>query len=135
MKIWRGFGSEHSANMVMIGHFVTSTDAIRAAEQLQELCDLAAAEFDYDRFRENQMSVFTNDPICEMLKKHELYHFAAEDIENLVCERTIDRDGKRVRIWTDERDLNGFLKFLINKGAFLEVYSAHDYPKGRPEEK
>lgn len=135
MKIWRGFASEHSANMVLIGHFVTTEDAIRAAEQLQQLHDLAITEFDYDRFYENKMSVFTTEPIPEMLKKLELYDFAAEDVEHLVRQHSMERDGKRVRIWTDESDLNGFLKFLIKKGAFLEVYSAHDYPEGRPEEK
>lgn len=30
MKIWQGYGSEHSMNLVMIGHFKSPKDATHA---------------------------------------------------------------------------------------------------------
>ena len=40
MKIWKGFGSEHSANMVLIGHFKdvqSATETKNWIEEFQEL--------------------------------------------------------------------------------------------------
>jgi hypothetical protein len=36
--------------------------------------------------------------------------------------------GAKVVINTDEIEVSAFLKLLIDNGAKVEVYSAHDYP-------
>ena len=128
MKIWLGFGSEHSANLVMIGRFVTPEDAAVAARELQELIDHIVSEFDYERFDENPMSVLRNPAIRDYLERLRLHIFSAEDIETLGREHHLTRRGKEIEIHTDESDLGGLVKFMIHKGARIEVYSAHDYP-------
>ena len=130
MKIWLGFGSEHSANLVMIGRFVTPEDAAMAAGELEELSDLVMREFDYDRFDEDPMSVLLDGAIRNGLQRLGLYIFSAEDVETLGREHNLTRRGQDIEISTDEHDVGGFLKFMIHKGASIQVYSAHDYPNG-----
>ena len=42
MKVWNSFGSEHSASLVMIGHFKTEDDATVFLAELNKLEDLIA---------------------------------------------------------------------------------------------
>ena len=35
---------------------------------------------------------------------------------------------QQVVITTDEPDVSAFLKLMVDKGARVEVFSAHDYP-------
>ena len=53
MRIWYGFGSEHSANLMMIGRFKTSEDAKEAILVLERLNDVVESNFDYNRFDAN----------------------------------------------------------------------------------
>ena len=132
MKLWRGFGSEHSANLFMIGHFSTPEDAQIAVKELERMRALIEEEFDYDRFLDNSMSVYTNGPLRKMLEELEVYNFSGEDIEHFTRDHRVRRSENRVVIWTDELDVNGFLKFMIDKGVRVEVYSAHDFPDDSP---
>ena len=127
MKVWRGFGSEHSANLRMIGHFKTADDASLAERQLQQLCELAMS-VDLDSFDENPMAWYLDEPLRRSLQELGLYQFSAEDIASLVGEHLIERHRDEVRIRTEEIAVSGLIKFLIEKHARIEVYSAHDYP-------
>lgn len=57
MKIWHGYGSEHSMNLVMIGHFKSTEDSkktYRLIEQLTEgLSDKIDVGSQRDRFDED----------------------------------------------------------------------------------
>ena len=44
MKIWYQHGSEHSANLVMIGHFKNATEATRAKEIVDALTNQVAED-------------------------------------------------------------------------------------------
>ena len=133
MKVWSGFGSEHSANLVMIGHFQTAEHAQIALQQLEKLCACVQEEFDYDRFDDDPTASYPQGPLVEMLKQLNLPHFSPEDIEHLARgQESVDRRNSRIEIRTDEYDVSGFLKFLVGKGARIEVYSAHDFPNGPP---
>ena len=131
MRIWYGFGSEHSANLMMIGRFKTSEDAKEATLVLERLSDVVESNFDYDRFDANPMSVFDNDDVREALSELKLYGLTPEDIENFAKGHIVDRDGDLVLLQTEEWDLSGFMKVMVERGARIEVYSGHDYP-GEP---
>lgn len=128
MKVWVGFGSEHSANLRMIGRFDTSEKAESATRQLEELCALVAENFDYERFQENPMAWYLDEKLMERLRKLGLYNFSPEDIESLSADHTIRRVGTELRISTDESTVGGLLKFMIDSPARVEVYSAHHFP-------
>jgi len=44
MKIWYQYGSEHSANLVMIGHFENVTKAAKAKEIIDALTNQVAED-------------------------------------------------------------------------------------------
>ena len=112
----------------MIGRFATAEDALLAIKELEELTELVTATFNYDRFDEDPMSLFKDGTLRENLTKLGIYSFSPEDIETLVREYGLSRSGVEVEIRTEELDVSGFLKFMIHKGARVEVYSAHNYP-------
>jgi len=37
-------------------------------------------------------------------------------------------EGSKMILTTDEVDISAFLKVMLDSGARIEVYSAHDYP-------
>lgn len=132
MKIWFGFGSEHSANIRMIGHFTTAEDAAIAKQQLEELCELIVKDYDHNRFEENPMDFYRDDKLRERLESLRLYHLSPHDLAGLAGDHRIDRHGNDLRIWTDEVELSGLLKFLIDRPSRVEVYSLHDFPDEDP---
>ena len=73
------------------------------------------------------MAWFEDEKLVASLRKLGLYSFAPEDIESLSAEHTIQRVGAELRIATDESTVNGFLRFMIDSPARVEVYSAHHY--------
>jgi hypothetical protein len=129
MKLWRGYGSEHSANLVMIGRFASPQDAELAANDFEKLRTAVNEEFDFDKYDEDDMSAFT-EKLRQLLNDMKLYSFGPSDIAHFAYEHHFDRRGSTLEISTDELDVNGFLKFLIEHQASIEIYSAHDFPNG-----
>ena len=64
MKIWSGYGSEHSNNLVMIGHFKSIEDAKETQKLIEHLSEELSDKIDtktlYDRF---------GDKVMELLRK------------------------------------------------------------------
>jgi hypothetical protein len=131
MKIWIGHGSEHSYNLVMIGHFTDETRALSAEQKFQRLSAAAESELPEPGWEADQRFTSGMRALLDELKTWDL---SRSDIENFVYEHTVTRNGKELRIETDEGEVQGFLKILIDGGARIEVYSAHDWTaEGKPQ--
>ncbi len=126
MKIWKGYGSEHSANLVMIGHFKDTKDAENAKELLDQLTQQVmqntnGGEIDqlpWDRYPKELLDFLMNTNLASL---------RPEELEQVLYDVSIDIKENDVIITTDEIDVSAFLKILIEKGAKVEVYSAHVY--------
>lgn len=122
MKTWNSYGSEHSANLVMIGSFKDATSAQKAQEVIDEItsyiCDGDQEYEGVDRYPEGTRA---------FLEKCGFYPSPPELSQFRMDIRSKVKDNK-VIIETDEDEISGFLKLLVTKGARVEVYSAHDYP-------
>lgn len=44
MKVWTGYGTEHSSNLVIIGNFKTVEDAKEATSMIHELTEIVQAD-------------------------------------------------------------------------------------------
>ena len=132
MKIWYGFGSEHSARLVMIGHFQTPEDAEQVLRDFEELRSVIVQDTDHDRMDDNPWAWYRNSHLTEHLRQIDLFYLSPEDIEHFTRDCSTNRNGSEIEIQTDEDDINGLLKFLLHKGAHVQVYSAHSFPSGRP---
>mgnify|MGYP001561550487 CR=1 FL=1 len=132
MKIWHGFGSEHSANLVIIGEFRSAADAQQALNLLNEAADVARQEESSGSLEAGSVRTDFSDAIMDLFKRTNL-SLNYGDPEELLYEFHARQEGERVVITTDERDIGVFMKVLLHGQARIEVYSAHshDGPHGR----
>lgn len=123
MKIWNSYGSEHSANLVMIGKFKDAA----SAESAQAIIDELTA-FISDREDEDLGVDRYPDGVLDLLGRMKFHSVAPEEIKQFRYDVHSEVKEDKIVITTDEVDISAFLKLLIEKGARVEVYSAHEYP-------
>ncbi len=125
MRIWNGYGSEHSMDLVLIGRFQTVTGAKAAEERMEALQALAEAAWSDDDWRSSDERM--PPELGEALLELKLYDMGRYDVDNYAFDHSVTREGETVRIWTDESDVQGFLKVLLHYGAKVEVFSRHEW--------
>lgn len=123
MKVWNGYGSEHSMNLMMIGSFKTAESAAEA----KKLIDLLSNKLPQLIDIENSSPRYT-DEVHKLLWDAKCHLLSPSELEQFLYDVNCDLDGSQISIHTDESDVSGFMKLMIEKGAKIEVYSAHDYP-------
>lgn len=125
VKIWNGFGSEHSMNLVMIGHFQTVTEAVAAEQAFAVLKDLAEEPWSDDNWSASDERM--PDEMADALRGMKLYEMGRFDVDNFAFDHTVERIQDKIQIWTDEYDIQGFLKLLLHHGGKVEVFSRHQW--------
>jgi len=128
VKIWYGYGSEHSMNLVMVGHFKQIGDAEKAKEILDSLAESVSADIDNGVLEAGNPPQRYSDRMMDLLKKANIYIIGANEFEQFAYDYGLKLDGSKVVLTTDESDVSAFLKVLVHQGAKVEVYSAHNYP-------
>lgn len=125
MKVWFGFGSEHSMNLVLIGHFESPARVDAAVEQMERLRQLAEAEWPEDSWErtEERMTGTLMDALWDL----GVYDMGRWDVDIFAYEHHIEKNGAELRIKTEESEIQGFLKVLLHLGARVEVYSLHNW--------
>lgn len=128
MKIWYGYGSEHSMNLVMIGRFKDAEDAVKAQEIIERLTDQVNADVQAGLITiGDQVERFT-DGMLDLLRKTNVHILGPAELEQFAYEVTVRVQDNRVVVTTEEAEVSAFLKVLLDQGARVEVYSAHEYP-------
>jgi hypothetical protein len=125
VRIWHSYGSEHSMDLVLVGTFETVSGAEAAIERMEVLKVLAEAEWSDDNWRHPDERM--PDSLANELTKLKLYEMGRSDVDIYAFEHSIERNGSTVRIWTEESEVQGFLKVLILLGARVEVFSRHHW--------
>ncbi|KAB8186021.1 DUF6375 family protein [Microbispora catharanthi] len=125
MKIWHSYGSEHSMDLVLIGKFESVSGAEAAIERMEALKALAESERSDDdwRCRDERMP----DALVDELVRLKLYELGRSDVDIYAFDHSVERNGSIIRIWTEESEIQGFLKVLLHLGARVEVFSRHDW--------
>lgn len=127
MKVWNGYGSEHSMNLVMIGRFKEARDADKAKKLIDELIKQVNAERDFYRSDASPEKRRFSEEMLNLLMSSQLTSIGPMELEQFSYDVNIQVAGNEVVVTTDEVDVLAFLKVLLDKGARVEVYSAHDY--------
>lgn len=126
MKMWHEYGSEHSMNLVMIGHFKNPDDAEKTQNLIKQLSKGLEGKVDVgassNRFGED---------VLALLREADCHILAPSELEQFLYDTSTRVEGDQIILTTDEADVSAFLKLMIMKGAKVEVYSAHDYPDGK----
>jgi len=128
MKIWTGYGSEHSMNLVLIGKFKRAKDAEDVADVLKKLSEQATKDDAYAIAHAAPEDQRFSDAMMALVRQHKLYTLAPADLDQFTSEHSIDQEGATIKISTDEAEVSGFIKLFVESGARVEVYSAHHHP-------
>jgi hypothetical protein len=121
MKVWTSHGSEHSANLVLIGHFKDALAAEEAKAAIEEAMDFFQ-QSDFDPFAET----YSEEAIA-LLKKLKIHSVSPSELSQFHGDLRIRQSKDKIVITSDD-ELIPFLKFMIDYGARVEMYSAHTYP-------
>lgn len=127
MKVWMGYGSEHSANLVIIGKFENANKAAEALDLLNQATAIARADEAAGRLKAGDVSKHFSDAQLELFGKTNL-SLGYGGPEQLLNDFSAKQTRDQVVITTEELEINSFLQILLHKSAKVEVYSAHDYP-------
>lgn len=128
MKIWYQHGSEHSANLVIIGRFKDATDAMKAKEIIEALTSQVAEDQSNGTLIVGSPSDRYSDEMLHLLGSMNIHSIGPRELEQFAYEFSVEANGNDVVLTTEEIDISAFLKVMFDKGARIEVYSAHDYP-------
>lgn len=128
MKLWYGYGSEHSMNLVMIGQFKDAGDAAKAKEAIERITEQVGIDIEADRIEVGEQTDRYSDDMLTLLGSGVNVHgiYPAE-LEQFAYDVSVEVEDNKVLVTTDEIDVSAFLKILLDKGARVEVYSAHHH--------
>ncbi len=129
MKIWQQHGSEHSANLVMIGHFEDAAEATRAEEIISMLRQQVEMDQSNSTPIEYSSSGRYSKDMLDLLKKLDLWSIGPSELDQLNYDVGVEAQANKVIIKTDETEISVFLKVLFERGARIEVFSAHTHPE------
>jgi len=128
MKIWYGFGSEHSMNLVMIGRFKDERDAAKAKQTIDLLTKQVIDDVDAKQLTVDGRTEKYSDSMLALLNKAHVNSIGPSELEQFAFEVSVKLEADRIILTTDEADVSAFLKVLLDNGARVEIFSAHDYP-------
>lgn len=128
MKIWYQHGSEHSANLVMIGHFENAAEATKAKEIIDELTKQVTADQEKGEIVLGSPSERYGKEMLDLLGRLNIMSIGPRELEQFLYEVKVKVEDSKVILTTDESDVSAFLKVLFDQGARIEVYSAHTHP-------
>lgn len=121
MKLWNSYGSEHSANLVLIGRFKDAITAEEAKDAIEE-----AMQFFQDRDFDPYADAYS-DEASALLRKLKVHSVSPSELSQFHGSFDITQKNDKLVITSDD-ELIPFLKFMIDRGAKVEMYSAHDHP-------
>ncbi|KYF63562.1 hypothetical protein BE11_38275 [Sorangium cellulosum] len=128
MKIWYQHGSEHSANLVMIGHFEDATEATKAKEVIDAISKQVAEDQEKGTLVIGSPSDRYGQEMLDLLMRLNVGSVGPQELEQFAYEVAVKVVGNQVVVTTEELDISAFLKVMFLRGARIEVYSAHEHP-------
>lgn len=128
MKIWYQHGSEHSANLVMIGHFEDATEATKAKEIIDALTKQVSEDQDKGALVLGSPAERYGDAMLNLLLRLNIASIGPRELEQFLYDVSVKVEGSKMILTTEEDDVSAFLKIMFHRGARIEVYSAHDHP-------
>lgn len=128
MRLWFGYSSEHSSNLVMIGRFKDLGDATKVKEIIEQLTEQVRADEQAGLLKIGELADRYTDDMLSLLQKVKVHSIGPAELEQFAYDVRIKVENNEVVLTTEEIDVSAFLKILLDNGARVEVYSTHDYP-------
>lgn len=130
MKIWHGYGSDHSASLVMIGEFKTVEDAERVYDLINTLSENAQSDLASGIINHWAKNERFSEETEGTLRELKLYNLSPSDIADFAnLNPSIEKQNNVLRLRSDDIDIGAFVKLMVDQGAKVQVYSSHNYPE------
>jgi hypothetical protein len=65
----------------------------------------------------------------DFLQEINCYGLSPSELEQFLYDISTKVEGNKIILTTDESEVSAFFKLMLEKGAKVEIYSAHDYPE------
>lgn len=128
MKIWNGYGSEHSMNLVLIGRFKQVRDAEKVEKDITKLAAQALEDDSHSLLFAGPEDQRFSEKMLSLMSNLKLFTLGPSDLGQLLSEHNIERKDDQITVKTDEAEVSAFVKLFVEAGAKVEIFSAHDYP-------
>jgi hypothetical protein len=128
MKIWTGYGTEHSANLVIIGKFKTIEDANSAHMLISELTELVNDEENKGITKHGLVNGRFSKSMLTFLGNKNFPSLGYADLNGLLDEYSMEQNENDIVVTSNDMDFASIIKVIIHYSGKVEIYSAHDYP-------
>lgn len=115
MKVWYQHGSEHSANLVMIGHFENVAEATKAKEIIDTLTNRVREEEASGTRALGQPSERYGKAMLDLLGKLNIASIGPQELEHFLYEVNVNVEGSKIILTTEEIEISAFLKVLFDQ--------------------
>ncbi len=106
MKIWKGFGSEHSMDLVMIGKFKSVADAEKAERIIELITKQVRADMDSGAMTIGVRPERYTDEMMALFRELNVYDVNTVEVEQFAYDVNVKRTQGTVLITTDESDVS-----------------------------
>ncbi len=132
MKVWYSYGSEHSANLVIIGRFKTAEKAEEIQRLIEGATEVATDDESAGRLEAGKVPTEFSEPMLNFLSTNNFHSFRYTDPEQLLYSYDLERSDDQIVVTTDEENIQAFIKMLLWGDAKVEVYcNTYPGPHGR----
>lgn len=126
MKIWQGFGSEHSAKLRLVGTFKTVADAQRVNEDVNSLQAMVLKHENEILSQPDKYPEEILHALSRQIRGGASIH--PKDLEDFFMFEGFEQNGNQLIMETDDEGWAGLIKLFVNNEAKVEVFSRHFYP-------
>ena len=128
MKVWTGFGTEHSYRLVMIGRFKEPKEAKAVEQIIKRITAQVMEEENIPSYDATPRQRRYSKPMLDLLSELHVHSVSSTELEQLSYDVRYEVKEDSIIFNTNEIDVAAFMKILVEKGARVEMYSAHNYP-------
>jgi hypothetical protein len=118
-------------NLVLIGTFKDASMAEQTKRLIDELTEQVQREPSETWEGKPPPGRRYSDAMLDLFIKSNLSTIGPAELEQLTYDVHIEVKDAKIVLTTDESDVSAFVKLLIEKGARIEMFSAHDYPDAK----
>ena len=102
MKLWFGYSSEHSSNLVMIGRFKDLGNAAKAKEIIEQLTEQVRADEQAGLLKIGELADRYTDDMLNLLQKVKVHSIGPAELEQFAYDVGIKVENKEVVLTTEE---------------------------------
>jgi Family of unknown function (DUF6375) len=112
----------------MIGHFEDATEATKAKEIIDEITEQIRDEEANGTLVIGSPHEHYGKEMLDLLLRLNVSTVGPGELEQFAYDVDVKVQDSKVIVTTDELDIAAFLKVMFQRGARIEIYSAHDHP-------